>query len=800
VRGFESELIRRDGRRIWVSGSTRAVRDERGQVVLLEGVIEDITQRKQAVAALQHSVARLEILHEIDRAILAEHAPEEIASAALSRIRRLVPAKRASVTLIDRDGDQLVLLAVNVEGQTSLGSGGRGSSDDRPGIAILRRGEPILIDDVLALPNCPPHYSRLLEEGICSWLFAPLVYQGELIGSLNLGASAPRTFTASHIEVACEVANQLAIAIQQARIMAQTAEALAREQRLNEVSRAIGGRLDSREVITTVIRLAAQIVNADAGMLGIVAPDGESMSIPYHVNFPVDLPPVAPRGVSSLWQIFDSGRPAILNDYPSWPAALPPLVQAGVQAVLGVPVLAGEQRLGVMAFYTMRPGQQFSERDAAVAASIGRQAGLALQNAHLFEAVQQRVAVLTALYEIGLDVSAQLDLPSLLETIVERVLRLLDAPAGAVYLLRPEERALELVAAIPGPGVGSRVAIGEALAGSVAESGLPLVMAESGTGPPPYLLPTPLPSETTAGVPILWSGHVVGVLQVSSARVGQFGPEAIETMRLLAAQAAVAIQNARLFAAARQAEEALRSLNVELEQRVAERTVQLNVTNQELEAFSYSVSHDLRAPLRIIDGFSQALLEDYHDQLDEAGRGYLRIVREECQHMGRLIDDLLKLARVTRAEIHSGEVDLSALAEAILEKLRSRSPERPLEASVAPGLVVYGDYALIQVLMQNLLENAWKFSGRRERPRIEVGAEVRPEGGMIYYVRDNGAGFDMAYVGKLFGPFQRLHSQAEFDGIGIGLATVQRIVSRHNGRVWAQSAVDEGATFFFTLA
>jgi light-regulated signal transduction histidine kinase (bacteriophytochrome) len=245
-------------------------------------------------------------------------------------------------------------------------------------------------------------------------------------------------------------------------------------------------------------------------------------------------------------------------------------------------------------------------------------------------------------------------------------------------------------------------------------------------------------------------------------------------------------------------EEALTKLNEELGQRVRERTLALEVTNRELAAFAYSVSHDLRAPLRGIDGWSLALLEDYGGQLDAQAQGYLNTVRSEAQRMGRLIDDLLQLSRMTRAEMRKSAVDLSALAQTILARLRAAEPARQVEAVVQPGLTVWGDHALIEVMLTNLLDNAWKFSAPRHPARIEVG-QGEVEGQKAFFVRDNGVGFDMAYAPKLFGAFQRLHRAAEFPGTGIGLATVQRIVHRHGGRVWAVARVDQGAAFCFTI-
>ena len=250
----------------------------------------------------------------------------------------------------------------------------------------------------------------------------------------------------------------------------------------------------------------------------------------------------------------------------------------------------------------------------------------------------------------------------------------------------------------------------------------------------------------------------------------------------------------RTFAAVKQREEQIKQLNEELKQRAAE----LEVTNKELEAFSYSVSHDLRAPLRATDGFSLALLEDYADKLDSQGKDYLNRVRESSQHMAQLIDDMLNLSRVTRSEMRLETVNLSSLAQTIAVKLKQSEPQRQVEFAIAEGLFAKGDEPLLRVALENLLGNAWKFTGKHPGARIEFGTE-QMDGRQVYYVRDDGVGFDMAYADKLFGAFQRLHGRTEFPGTGIGLATVQRIIHRHGGRVWAKGRKGQGATFYFTI-
>jgi signal transduction histidine kinase len=242
----------------------------------------------------------------------------------------------------------------------------------------------------------------------------------------------------------------------------------------------------------------------------------------------------------------------------------------------------------------------------------------------------------------------------------------------------------------------------------------------------------------------------------------------------------------------------LKAARNELEQRVEERTAELAAANKELEAFSYSVSHDLRAPLRSIDGFSQALAEDYGDKLDSEAMGHLRRVRAAAQRMGLLIDDMLNLSRVTRAEMHRERVDLSEIARSIASELQKTDCQREAEWVIEDGIEVYGDSRLLRVVLDNLLANAWKYTSKHARARIEFGYDQH-NGKATYFVKDDGAGFDPDHAGMLFGAFQRLHKLAEFPGTGVGLATVHRIVHRHGGRVWAEGAVEKGATFYFTL-
>ncbi|RIE17593.1 ATP-binding protein, partial [Candidatus Cryosericum septentrionale] len=249
-----------------------------------------------------------------------------------------------------------------------------------------------------------------------------------------------------------------------------------------------------------------------------------------------------------------------------------------------------------------------------------------------------------------------------------------------------------------------------------------------------------------------------------------------------------------VFAAARDVTESKR-----VEEEIRTLNAELTSANKELEAFSYSVSHDLRAPLRSIDGFSQAFLDDFGSTVPEEGRENLERVRRATQRMGQLIDDMLLLSRVTRREMHMQETDISALAADVTGELALDNPQRDVQLTIEPGMAATGDPQLLRIVLVNLLGNAWKFTSRRQHAHVSMGTVRDPEHGPAFFVRDDGVGFDAKYKEKLFVAFQRLHAQEEFPGTGIGLATIQRVIRRHGGDVWAEGEVDRGATFYFTI-
>lgn len=421
------------------------------------------------------------------------------------------------------------------------------------------------------------------------------------------------------------------------------------------------------------------------------------------------------------------------------------------------------------------------------------------------EALREANRRLTVLNQLGLALAQTFDLPTVYRTVHEHLAQLVDCPAFCISLYDEATGTLR---------AGYAFSDGETLdpacfppltippdsprrgrAGAILTR-QPTIVTDLPTAPAEGVVIVGLDDEahrprSALYVPLLAHGQTLGLLEVQSYRQDAYSEADIALLGPVAHQIGLSIENARLFAA-------LQAERNSLAQRVAERTAELQAANRELEAFAYSVSHDLRAPLRALEGFSIALLSRYQGQLDEQGQHYLNRIRAATQRMDQLINDLLTLSHVSRYEMTRQTVDLSTLAREIAAELRAQDPHRQVEFTIADGMAAHGDAHLLRIALENLLGNAWKFTAPRSPAHIQVGMADRA-GERVYFVRDNGVGFDMAYADKLFAPFQRLHSLHEFPGTGIGLATVQRIIARHGGRVWAEAKVDGGATFYFML-
>jgi signal transduction histidine kinase len=533
---------------------------------------------------------------------------------------------------------------------------------------------------------------------------------------------------------------------------------------------------------------------------------------------------------SAVGACIAQGRARILSDVDierGFPvrgeAAADAVLLPDTRSAMALPLISRGQVIGAMIIQSTR-ATAFGEQDLAGLSTLAGQLSNAIENARLYAAAQQEIAerrrAEAALEYLNQRLAALLEVAAGLETMSdphELPERLVSALAGRlgydlVVLCKledgtPSSQWSASLSTRPtrnvGPWRGCSARPPAGLLAEIRAAGEKRICERSIphrallTGQPVFVRDVSRDPDYR-GSPAVRS-EICCTLQDAAGPIGLLDilscqplDEADFTVIQAAARlAATALINARLY-------EQTQRQAAELEERVAQRTAELAAVNKELEAFAYSVSHDLRAPLRSMDGFSQALLEDYADRLDEEGQDYLRRVRAASQRMAELIDDLLKLSRITRGEIRHERVDLSALARAIAGELARCNPERQVEFVITPGLVARGDARLMQVVLENLLDNAWKFTSRHDRARIEFGAQ-RANGQTVYFVRDDGAGFDMAYADRLFGPFQRLHAMTEFEGNGIGLATVQRVIGRHGGRIWAEGAVEQGAAFYFTL-
>ncbi len=675
-------------------------------------------------------------------------------------------------------------------------------------------------------------------QGIHSWLGVPLIIQDRVIGMLTADKCERGFYRPQDAELALAFAGHAAVAIENARLLDSERQQLQLANTLREIGALHTGRLTLDEVFEQIFDLLAGVVAYDSVSVQLQDKDG-------------NMPLRAGRGFADFAQVLgwqnllaqktrhqDWGaerRVVVVPDTGRYPGWEPWPGSEHIRSWVGAALVVRGQVIGVLNVDSAQPHAYVGETGEMVAA-FANQAAVAIENARLYDEAQQELAVrkrvehelqqslveserrsslLQAASQVSASTAMILDPSVLMQQMVDIIknrfhfyyvgIFMVDEGGGHAWLMAGTGDAgrhmLEQGHRLP---VGGESMIGWCIANAQARIALD-VGQEAVRFDNPELPDT----RSEMALPLLSRGRCIGALTVQSDQPAAFSDEDIAMLQTMADHLATAMENARLFQAAEeeierraQAELAIKQLNESLEQRVAERTADLAAVNRELEAFAYSVSHDLRAPIRRIHSFTHALQEDFADQLSGEPLDYLGRIDHASHQMLQLIDDLLNLSRLTQRDLQRQTVDLSALAREVAAGLRQSQPGREGEVTVevAAGLMVNGDARLLRIVLENLLGNAWKFTTACLSARVEVGQLWQKENEQAFFVRDNGVGFDMAYADRLFAPFQRIHSTDEFEGTGIGLATVQRIVHRHGGRVWAESARRHGATFFFTLA
>ena len=876
---------RRDDAAMHILSTVSQIKDSAGNLVGAVAVNRDITERVQAEESLRESeealrrhADRLRTLHEIDQAILEARSPEAIAEAALHHLRMLIPCSRASATTYDLSAQEpeATVLAVDSDHRLLLNAG-KTFQPDPEMVAGLRNGVEIRVPDTRKISD-PVSADRLvIEEGIRSFLNVPLIARGELIGSLTLGSEEPDAFGEEEIEIAREVAGPLAIALQQARLYEEARRHAGRMASVVRVGQALGTTLDIAKLYEIAYEQIGNLLDspgfglftydATAQLLHPMIVLGDGKPLDVSSLGPIMLEPeTGPQSRAIVSQ-----KPVIIPDIQAERDRIKTYKDLQTESrkparsVLVVPLVIDEQVIGTVQLQSYQT-DLYTEEDAQLLSGIANQLALALQNARLYEEARCKAEESAALLATAQAI-ASLDLDTVLNTIAAQVKALFQADGSRIHLVEPDGEALRCVVALhqrAERALACKLKLGEGMTGRVALRGEAEIVHQTLVDPGAIQMPgTPVEPESVALAPLKIRGQVMGVLTVT--RLGEdrpFAPGDLAFLTAFANQATLSIRNARLY------EEVQRHAE-ELEQRVAERTAelqehvayieelnralanlledvqaanrqaermarQLAETNVELESFAYSVSHDLRAPLRAMQGFAEALLEDYGDRLDEVGQDYANRIVRATQRMDELIEDLLAYSWLGRVDVRLRTVSLGAVVAEALVPLETEIAQAEAVVVVEEPLpAVLAHHSTLVQVVTNLLTNAIKFVEPGVQPHVRIWAamsrgagepgetgrpgaeemgrpgdreqlsvpesEIQNLNWIRLWVEDNGIGIAPEHRERVFRVFERLHGIETYPGTGIGLAIVRKGVERMGGRVGIESEIGQGSRFWVEL-
>lgn len=712
----------------------------------------------RAVEAADGPAQILPALHELALAAGRSLEPESLAGLAVDHARDLLQADSAGLYWWDAERELLITLADN--GPRAI----RPNPPLRAGEGVtgqaFRRQQPVVVEDY---PSSDLAVPWIVRRGVKAAAAIPVLVGDRPLGALVVRSNSPRKFREEHIQALTLLAAQVGPVIEASRLYLESERRRSEAEALAELARQAATEDDIETVLGLVSETACRLLRGDFAAIALLDPEGSRTWRGVRGARTGEWRSARTlRGAGPVSRAFAAAQTIVVErvgENPDFPlSGTSRYALEGARTLVAVPLNNRGQTLGTMMIgwrwdFSPRPA------DTRLAEALASHAATVIDSARAHAEVAARANELQTRYE-GLACGV---------LVRDSSGRVVHANAAAQEILGYSFDEM-------------RGRTTESMWVAAREDGSPLAAGER---PGRIALRTGQPVRKFT-MRVTRPDNEPRWIQMDAVPI--VGPDGVS----------IAVTSFIDVTERKRAEEEVRQLNADLEDRVAERTSELSAANRELEAFSYSVSHDLRAPLRSIDGFSQALLEDYGDELDATAKEYLGRVRAGSQRMAQLIDDLITLSSVTRQEMRWERVDLTELAHAVASVLSEREPEREVTLRIAPGLRAHGDPGLLRVALENLLDNAWKFTRNHPEATIEMGI-ARVKGKQVYFIRDDGAGFDMAYADKLFGPFQRLHSVQEFEGTGIGLATVERVIRRHGGALWGEGQLERGATFYFTL-